>query len=67
MCGKGVLCESPERPLHEAVKVKPGLLQRPQDVGDERVLGHLPRKAVNRKWNQSMRKKCVAINKDERS
>lgn len=35
MCVAGVsLCGSPERPLHEAVKEKPGLCWIPQDVTD---------------------------------
>jgi hypothetical protein len=43
------------KPLGEAVKVKPGLLWKPQDVEDARSLGYLPRKA-NREWNQPKRK-----------
>jgi hypothetical protein len=42
----------PERPLCEAVKVKPGWPWRLQDVGDGRVVGCQPRKAANREWNQ---------------
>ena len=37
----------PERPLREAVKVKPGLPWRSQDVGDARVMRYLPRKSAN--------------------
>lgn len=33
---------SPESPLCEAVKVKPGLTGRPKDVGDVRTVGCLP-------------------------
>ena len=36
-----------ERPLHEAVKVKPGLPWRPQDIGDARAVGNLSKKAAN--------------------
>ena len=36
-----------ERPLHESVKVKPGLPWRPQDVRDARALGYLLKKAAN--------------------
>ena len=39
------------RSLCEAVKVKPGLPWRPQDVGDARAMGCL--------WRQPERKKCV--------
>lgn len=35
-CGKGVT-GGPERPLCEAMKVKSGLGQRPQDFGDARA------------------------------
>ena len=38
-----------------------------QDVRDARVAGYLPGKAVNKEWNQPKRKKCVAVNKAERS
>lgn len=47
-----------ERPLGEAVKVKPGLLWRPQDVGDARAVGYLPRRAANREWDQPRREVC---------
>ena len=49
-----------ERPLCEAVKLKPGLPWRTQDVRDARVVGYLPRRAAKREWNQPKRKKCVA-------
>lgn len=42
----------PERSLYEAMKVKPGLCRRPQDA---RSVGHLPRRAAHRKWNQPER------------
>jgi len=48
----------------EAVKLK--LPWRLQDVRDVRVMGYLPRKAVNREWNQPRRKKFVAVNKDKK-
>lgn len=41
-----------ERPLHEAVNLKPGLPWRTQDVKDARVVKYLLRKAANREWNQ---------------
>ena len=56
-----------ERPLCEAVKLKPGLPWRPQNVGDARAIGYLSRRAANREWNQPKRKKCVSVNKAERS
>jgi hypothetical protein len=52
-----------ERALNEAVKMKPGLLLRSQNVGDARAVAYLPRRTANREWNQPKRKKCVAINK----
>ena len=56
-----------EKPLCQAVKVKPGLPWRPQNVGDARAMGYLPRKAPNKAWNQPRRKECSAISKAERS
>lgn len=56
-----------EKPLCQAVKVKPGLPWRPQNVGDARAVGYLPRRTANRKWNQSKREKCAAANQAERS
>jgi hypothetical protein len=46
----------PERSLCEAVKVKPGLPWRAQELRDARALGYLLRKA-----DQPKRKKCVAL------
>ena len=51
----------------EAVKLKPGLPWRTQDVRDARVVGYLPRRAANREWNQPKRKKCAAVSKAELS
>ena len=56
-----------ERPLCETVKLKPGLLWRPQDVGDAKAVGDLSRRAADREWNQPSSKKCVAVSKAERS
>lgn len=53
----------PERPLDEAVKVNLGLLWRPQDVIDARVVGHLSRKAAIREWNQSKRETLLQSTK----
>jgi hypothetical protein len=36
-----------ERPSHEGVKVKSGFHWRSQDVGDDRVMGYLLRRAAN--------------------
>ena len=49
----------PERPLCEAVKVKPGLHQSPQDVGNVRAVRHWPRRALDREWNQAKKEKCA--------
>lgn len=51
----------------QAVKVKPGLPWRPQDVGDSRALGYLLRKAADREWSQPKREKCLVVNKSERN
>jgi hypothetical protein len=56
-----------QRPLHEVVKVKLGLPWRHQDVGNSRAMGSLPRRVVNREWNQPKIKKCGSIIKAERS
>jgi hypothetical protein len=37
----------------------------PHSDEDAEVMGYLPRKAANKKWNQPKRKKFVAVNKDE--
>ena len=46
-------------PLCEAVKVKPGLPWRCQDVRDARVMESLLRRAANREWNQPKTKKST--------
>lgn len=46
-----------ERPLSEAVKVKPGFLWRPQYVRNSRALGYLPGRASNREWSQPKEEK----------
>ena len=56
-----------ERPLCEDVNVKPGLLWRPQDVGDARVVGYLPRKDANGELNIPKKKKYVVVNKAEQN
>lgn len=38
----------PENPLHQAVKVRPGLCWRPEDVGDARAMVYLPRRTSHR-------------------
>lgn len=53
--------------LLEALKVKPGLSWRPQDVGDATVLRYLRRKTANREWSQTIREMCVTVNKAEKS
>jgi hypothetical protein len=37
-----------ERPLHEAVKIRPAFCCRPQDTEDVRVIGYLSRRDTNR-------------------
>ena len=40
------LNECLERPLYEAVKLKPGLFWKPKDAADAGAVGHLLRKAI---------------------
>ena len=47
-------------PMCEAMKAKPGLPWRPEDVGDDRAMGYLPKKADNKEWSHP--KKKVAVN-----
>jgi hypothetical protein len=51
----------------EAIKVKPVLPWRPQDIRDTRAVGNLLRKTANRKCNHPKIKTCVALNKAERN
>jgi hypothetical protein len=53
-----------ETPLCKAVKVKPGLTWRPQELRDFRSLDYLPRRTASREWNQPKRRKCVTVNKN---
>lgn len=55
----GSLCiESPQRPLCEALKVKPGLWWTPHHVRDARSLRYLPRTVAYREFNQPKRVVC---------
>ena len=56
-----------ERLLCKAVKLKPGMLWRSQDVGDARDMVYLTRKTADGEWKQLKRKKSVAGTKAERS
>ena len=49
-----------ERPLCEAVKLKPGLFWRIQDVRDVRVMGYLLKGPADREWNQPKRNVCCS-------
>lgn len=51
VAGEGLL-RDPERPLNEAVKVKPEFCRRPQSVGNATTMGWLPRRAAHRECNQ---------------
>ena len=46
--------------LCEVVNVKPGLLCKPKDVRDARVIGYLLSIADNRQCNQSKKNRCAA-------
>ena len=56
-----------QKPLHGTVKVKLELSWLPQDIRDTRAPGYLLRRAANCKLKQPKRKKCVVVNKAERS
>lgn len=62
VAGEG-LPGDPERPLNEAVKVKPELCWRPQSVGNATTMGSLPRRAAHREWDQP--KRSVAVSRLE--
>ena len=48
----------------KSVKMK--FTWRPTDVNDARIVGYLPRKDDNSKWNCSKRKKFIAVNNDDK-
>ena len=56
----------PKRPLHETVKVKPGLCWKLQVVGDDKVIGYPPKKSFNWRGKQPEREKYVSVNKADR-
>lgn len=51
----------------ETMKMKYVLPWKPKGVRDARAVGYLLWKAANRKWNQPKIKKCVTVNKADRS
>ena len=57
MCGSQTLEQ-------ELVKLK--LPWRSQDVRNARAVGYMLRRAANGDWDQTWRKSCVPVNKDER-
>lgn len=59
-----ILCARPEMPLHDALKVKPGLPWSPNGVED--VTGCLLRKASNQAWRKPKREKSVTVNNVEK-
>lgn len=56
-----------ERPLCEAVKLKPGLPWRTQDIRDARVMGYLRGELLTQNSTSPRRKKCVIVNKADQS
>lgn len=58
---RGVL----DNPLHEAVKVKPGLCQRPQDDRDAIAAGYLSQRGAHKGQNQPEREKQIVGGKAE--
>jgi hypothetical protein len=59
--------EALERPLCEAIKVKPEFPRKPQEVGNTRNVGYLPRKTAYRKWKEPKREMYVPVSKAERN
>lgn len=55
------LQRGPERTLHEAIKVEPGLNLRAQDVGLARARRCLSGRTAYGEQNQPNRKKCVIV------
>lgn len=51
-----------ERSSGKAMTLKPGLPRKPQDIGDVRVMGDLPKRVANREWKQPKTKKYAAVN-----
>lgn len=69
-CGSGLppWLEKPLRPgmwqgspRVGAVTEKPGLYWRPQDDGDARTMGYLPRRAADQVGSQPKREKCATV------
>ena len=60
------LHQGPEKPLCGTVKVKPGLLWRPRDVGNNRDVEYFLRGAAEREWNQPKGENYVVVNKAEK-
>lgn len=56
-----------EESLCETVKLKPGLPQRPQDIGGTTAMEYLPRKAVRGSGTNPRERGSVAVSKAERS
>lgn len=54
-----------ERPLHEAVKVKPAMHWRLQDIRD--AMGYLRRRAADGALNQPKRENCITVSSVGRS
>lgn len=65
VCDRAFLCGPPERPLCEAVKVKPGLCWKLQDVIDARA--RTPAQESCLLSGTSPREKCIAADKAGRS
>lgn len=66
VCIRGVPKWRPDLPLSKAVKVKPGLPQRRQNVGDARVLGNQLRRDTHRECNRPRGKEISVVKKIER-
>ena len=56
----------PEKIVHKAVKVKPELHWRPQDIGDSRAVECLPVSTTYRQLSQLKREKSIAVSKNRR-
>lgn len=47
------MARNPEKPLGDAIKVKPGLFWRPQDVKHSRFMEYLPRRTATQSGTSS--------------
>ena len=64
---QGCHCRGPERSSHKVAKMKLGFHWRHQDVGEARIMQHLPSGDADGVELAQERKKHAAVNRAERS